>query len=213
MKKEELHKIAPTLAALKTKPEGFKIPINGIENLEVEVLSSILEKRLRQKLGFNNPFIVPENYFNEVEVSVSDKLSLINKTTYNLKVPENYFEYIESNVLKKLQENETETRTKVILFRRNVFKLASSIAVAASLALLFIFNPFSKSENISFDSLALSDIESWIENDRLELDAYQIAAVYKEVELTPKIISTKIDETELESFLKNQDIEALLYEE
>lgn len=213
MKKEELHSIAPTLAALKSKSEGFKLPQNGLEEVENEVISSLISAKLKGLTGNENPFKVHPSYFNEVEDAIFDKLSSSNRIKNKLKVPENYFENIEENVLNKIKTAKIEHQSKVISFRSRVIKISATIAVAASLALLFILNPINKTERISFDSLAISDIESWIENDRMDLDAYQIAAVYNEVELTPKVISTSIDETELESFLRNQDIEVLLYEE
>lgn len=213
MKKEELHSVAPRLAALKSSHEGFKLPNTGLNDLEIEVLSSLIESKLTIAVGKKNPFKVNQNYFDTLDEAIYNKLSTSIKSKNNLKVPENYFENFESNLLKKLKETKVETKPKVISFNRLVINIAASIAVAASLALFFIFNPFNKSETITFDSLAITDIEAYIENDRLDLNAYQIAAVYNEVELTPKIISTSIDESELESFLRNQDIEALLYEE
>jgi len=213
MKKEELHSIAPILADLKFKPEAFKMPQNGLDEVEKAVLSTLYSQKLKDITGSANPFKVHTTYFNEVEDKVFDKLSSSNKIKNNLKVPENYFENLEQQVLNKLKSKSLEQQTKVISLRSSIIKISATVAVAASLALLFILNPFNKTEHITFDSLAISDIESWIENDRLELDAYQIAAVYNEVKLTPKVISTSIDETELESFLRNQDIEVLLYEE
>lgn len=212
MKTDKLKNIAPNLAALKLKPEPFLLPDDALNEVEISVLTAILESKLKSGKGNQNLFKVNENYFENFEDSILE--SLENKPHKfikpTLKVPENYFEYFEQKVISKLK-NETENKkVKVISLRSRIIKTSVTIAVAASLTLFFILNQ--QANKLTFDSLALSEIEEWINQDKLELDPYQITAVFAETELQSNLLNSSINEDVLEEFLKNENINELLYE-
>ena len=207
---------APKLAALKLKPEVFKLPDGALNNIENAVIAEIIETKLKSKFGNTNPFNVSANYFNYFEDALLESLENQNNQSlkHTLKVPDNYFERFEQKVLSKLQNEPIEKEIKVISLRSRIIKISATVTVAASLSLFFIFNPFQqKSNELSFDSLAMSEIEKWIKQDNLELDAYQIAAVYTETKLNPNLLNSTVNEAELEDFLVNEKIDELLYEE
>lgn len=205
--------IAPNLSALKVKPEAFILPDGALNDIEISVLSELLESKLKSKIGTINPFKVNETYFENFEDSISNSLENRNtksvKTT--LKVPDYYFENFEQKVLLKLKNTTENKEVKVISLRSRIIKISATIAVAASLAIFFIFNQ-QQTDDISFDSLALSEIEEWINQDQLDLDAYQIASVYTETKLQSNLLNSTINEDELEEFLKNENINELIYE-
>ena len=213
MKKDEIKNIAPNLSALKLKPEPFLLPEGALNDVEITVLAELLESKLKSKIGIQNPFKVNENYFENFDDSIIDSLeNQHNKSIKStLKVPENYFENFEQRVLSKLNSTTENKKVKVISLRSKIIKISATIAVAASLALFFIFNQ-QQNDDLTFDSLALSEIEEWINQDQLDLDAYQIAAVYTETKLQPNIINSTINEDELEEFLRNENINELLNE-
>lgn len=217
MKKDEIKNIAPNLSALKLKPEPFLLAEGALNDVEITVLAELLESKLKSKIGIQNPFKVNENYFENFEDSIIDSIidSLENQHNKSikstLKVPENYFENFEQRVLSKLNSTTENKKVKVISLRSKIIKISATITVAASLALFFIFNQ-QQNDDLTFDSLALSEIEEWIDQDQLDLDAYQIAAVYTETKLQPNIINSTINEDELEEFLRNENINELLNE-
>lgn len=216
MKREEIKNIAPKLTALKLKQAVFKLPDGALDSLEISVLAEHSETQLKLKYGNKNPFKTTANYFENFENSILDILdNKKNQSLKNtLKVPENYFENFEQKVLSKLQSTTIKRETKVISLHPKIIKISATIAVAASLAMVFIFNPFQKQSNeLSFDSLVISEIENWIDQDYLELDAYHIASVYTETKLNSSLLSSKVNEDQLEEFLSNKNIEELLYDE
>lgn len=210
MKKNELKDIAPNLSALKLKSEPFILPDRALNEVEISVLAELLESKLKSKTGIQNPFIVNKNYFDNFEDSILESIkNQHHKST--LKVPENYFKNFEQKVLSKLKNTTENKEVKVISLRSKFIRTSATIAVAASLALFFIFNQ-QQNDNLTFDSLALSEIEEWIDQDKLDLDAYQIAAVYTETKLQPNILNASINEDDLEEFLKYENINELLHE-
>jgi hypothetical protein len=213
MKKDEMKNIAPILSALKLKPEAFILPDGALNEVEISVLSELLESKLKSKIGSINPFKVKESYFENFEDAINQSLENINTKSIKstLKVPDYYFENLEEKVLLKIKNNTKNKEVRIISLRSRIIKISATIAVAASLTLFFIFNQ-QQTDDISFDSLALSEIEEWINQDQLDLDAYQIASVYTETKLQSNILNSTINEDELEEFLKNENINELLYE-
>ncbi|MDP2088090.1 MAG: hypothetical protein Q8J84_01670 [Flavobacteriaceae bacterium] len=206
--------IAPNLAALKLKPEVFKLPDGALDHAENSVLAELLETQLKSKSGNKNPFKVNANYFENFEDSIVDSLKNLDNITLktSLKVPDNYFENFEQKVLAKLQNTTVEKEVKVISLRSRFVKISATVAVAASLVLFFMLNLLQQSNDLSFDSLRLSEIEEWINQDNLNLDAYQIASVYTEIKLQPNLLNSTVNEDELENFLNHENIDELLYE-
>ena len=214
MKREEMKNIAPKLTALKLKPTGFILADGAIDNFENAVLAELLGTKLKSTIGNTNPFKITENYFENFEDSIVDSLKNKNHNSIKntLKVPDNYFDNVEQKVLSKLQQPTAQKEVKVISLRSRIIKISTTIVVAASLALFFIFNPMQQSNELSFNSLKISEIEAWINGDYLDLDANQIASVYKDEKLHANLINATINEVELENFLNHENIDQLLYE-
>ncbi len=92
-------------------------------------------------LKVNGGFIVPDNYFEELEIrlqSISDEPRLeLEAAKGGFVTPESYFEDLEGRILKKVPE-----QAKVIpMYQRGIYRI--SLAIAASLllvSLLFLFD-------------------------------------------------------------------------
>lgn len=214
MNKDTMKKIAPHLAALKTKSDGFKLPKGALVTIENTVITTLKENQLKTKVGTQNPFKVSSNYFDDFEdsllVTISGNPNLSSKN--QLKVPDSYFENFEQSVLKKLHQSEIKKKSKIIALPTRFIKISAAIAVAASLALVFVFSPFQSSNELTFESLKITEMEAWIEQNQLKLDAYQIASVYKDEQLQVNLLNLPVKEDELEHFLMQYNLDELLYD-
>ncbi|MGY0407298.1 MAG: hypothetical protein ACWIPJ_02940 [Polaribacter sp.] len=126
---------------------------NKIKNSE-DFLQSIFGK----KTGFS----VPKNYFESVEENCITFLSETKFSKENpFKTPENYFNTLENSILHKLQTPKKEN--KVISLKHRLLKIVPLVAVASVLLLLglFYFTDLN-TNNVSFDTIAQTDIENWI---------------------------------------------------
>lgn len=183
------------------KKNSFNVPNGYFDSLEETVFSKLSEEKFPDKKGF----ITPENYFDQIEDTVLEKLEAqkFSKTT-GFEVPDNYFDTVESAVVKKIPGKEP----KVINFRRKLLTRILPLASAAAIALFFILN-YNRTKSADLDKIATSEIENWIENDLIAVDAYEIAEVYQDVELENQGLYT---EEEIYDYLNGTDIETLFIE-
>lgn len=189
------------LDILKNQGSGFKTPENYFDTIENEVISNVAVKKFPEKEGFK----VPTNYFDHVETGIFEILEK-DKGSNQAKnsVPEGYFQTIEDNVFKKLKE-ENLIQPKVIPLRLKFIKIVTPLAIAASILLFFVVNY--NSDKYSIEDIASSEIDAWIEDDLIELDASQIAEVFSDVNLNEELNS---DDEELLEYLNGTDIESIL---
>ena len=205
MKKEDVHKIIPELSEISLKKTGFELPENYLENLEDTVIATLKAENLQNKIN-SKTFKTPDNYFNSIEDIVLAKLKaevLQNKN--NSQIPENYFETLETKVI-----SEIKTAPKVISLKTKLTKFIAPIAIAASLLLVFVLN--NNSTTVSFESLAVTDIESWIDNGSIDIDALSIASIYPDIELDTKMYSVSLTDEEVLDYLYEENLEELIYE-
>ena len=196
MKKKKLQHI-------KFKENPFKIPKGYFETVEDDVFAKISAENFPKKGGFSDP----SGYFDNVENKIIKKLhDDEGQIKTGFEVPENYFESLEKKVVAKIST--ADKPSKVIDFKSIILKRIIPIAVAASLLLIIYLNS-NGNKNTTFESIASTDIELWIENDLITLDANDIAEVYKDTELDNQEIFV---EDELEDYLIGIDVESLLYE-
>ena len=204
MKKIKLHSIAPTLSEISSKDSGFEIPQNYFDAIEKNVIS-------RLTLRKNNPkktepvFNTPENYFESLEDKVLSKLTVetnLNKDPYN--IPDLYFDTIEDRVLTKIKVRKSVFLIKIIT------KYVAPIAIAASLLLVFILNTNQKT--ITFDSLATSEIDQFINNGFIDIDSESLASAFSTIELPSNSLDASLSEDEVLDYLYNEDIETIIYE-
>ena len=205
MKKNKLHKIAPKLSEITPVKTGFQIPENYFKTVEDSIMAELKADNFQNKIT-NNTFKTPDNYFNSVEDLVITKLKAVAIQEKNdTIIPDNYFDSIEDKVLSKLK-----TTSKVISFKSRITKFVAPFAIAASLLLIFILN--NNSDTITFDSLTSSEIENWIDNGNIDIDALNMASIYPEIELTNEVYSTSLSDEEVLEYLYGEDLEEIIYE-
>ena len=190
-----------SLDILKKHGSGFRTPEKYFENLEDEVLAKIAVGIFPEKEGFN----LPASYFENLEDHVFLKL-IEDKITKPLKteIPEGYFNTIEDRVFDKLKEDNL-IQPRVISLRSKLIKIFTPLAIAASLLLFFIVNY--NNNNYNIENVAISEIDTWIEEDLIILDANQIAEVFSDVNLNEEINN---EDEELLEYLNGMDIESIL---
>lgn len=205
MKKETLHKIAPKLSEISPNNTGFVVPENYFGLIEDEVLAKYLVENIKYKQK-DNAFKTPENYFDTVEDLVLTKLKAeALQNDEKTVISKNYFDSIEDTVLNKIK-----SKTKVFSIRRSITKYIAPIAIAASLLLILILN--NNSEAPTFDSIATTEIENWIYNGNVDIDALSIASIYTDIELDIDNFSASLSDDEVLEYLNNEDLDELIYE-
>lgn len=129
-----------------------------------------------KKVHKNSGFKLPENYLENFNDSLLDKISsqeeikLPNKDGFT--VPKDYFKTLHKNISDKLED----TPTKVIPLKSYKKYYYSAIA-AAAIVLLFVGINFNKTGDYSIEDIANADIDSYIEYTDLDFSSYEIAEV------------------------------------
>jgi len=205
MKKKDLYKIAPKLSEISLKKSGFEIPSNYFETIEDGVIATLKTENLQDKIN-SKTFITPENYFNSIEDIVITKLKAeaLNNKNKNT-IPEDYFKTLENKVISEIKKT-----PKVISLKSKFIKYVAPIAIAASLLLVFVLN--NTSTNVTFASLSSSEIENWIDNGSIDIDALTIASLYPEIELNDEIYSDSLTNEEVLEYLYQENLEGIIYE-
>ena len=209
MKKKDLHKLAPKLSEISLKKSGFEIPTNYFDTIEDAVFAELKAENLQNKTT-KKAFKTPENYFNSLEDIVIAKLKaeaiqLGNERSNE--IPEDYFKAVEETIFTKIK-----TTPKVISLKSRFVKFVIPIAIAASLLLIVTLNTNSNQDSISFDSLTTTDIENWIENGNIDIDALTRASIYSDIELNNNSYTSSISDEEVLDYLNNEDLELIIYE-
>jgi hypothetical protein len=204
MKKEKPHKIIPTLSENSLKKTGFALPENYFETVEDNVIAALKTENLKNKIN-TKVFTTPENYFDSIEDIVLAKLKAEAIQEKNSGIPKNYFDTLEDKVIGKVKKE-----PKVISLKKGFSKFIAPIAIAASLLLIFTLTNTQKS--ITFESLAASDIENWIENGNIDIDALNIVSMYPNIELNDDIYTSTISDEEVIDYLNTEDLDLIIYE-
>lgn len=205
MDKKELHKIAPLLSEIPLNKSPFEVPKKYFDMVEDVVLSNLKAETIQSNKS-KKTFKTPNNYFDAIENSVISKLKAesIHGENDN-KVPDNYFDSIEDKVLDKIKTSE---KGKVIKTR--FLKYVAPLAIAASLLLIFILN--NNSNSVTFDSLTFTEIEDWIDEGSIDIDEFNISALYSEVELNNEINSTLLSDDEVLNYLYDEDLNEIIFD-
>ena len=204
MKRKKLQHIKPT-------ENSFKIPKGYFETVEDAVMAKIAVENFPEKEGYASP----QGYFDGLEDAVLKKIreekanqsaaSLTKKTGFS--IPDNYLDTVEDKIASKVYEESKEV--KVIDLKSIILKRIVPFVAAASVLLLIVVNYNSRTP--SFETVASTDIEQWIENDLITLDTYEIADVYNDTELESSSLFTETEDDVLD-YLNGTDIESLLIE-
>ena len=222
------------LDIIKQKGSGFKVPAGYFEAIEDSIMSDLMTEKFPNKHGFTVPkayfdavedsiqakltaeqlpdyegFTAPEGYFEALEDQVFAKLSKESAEIRTSDVPDGYFDTLEDRVFARIKEENKTIEPQVITLGSRLRKVWAPVAIAASLALLIILQYNSGNEVLPGD-VANAEIEAWIENDLINLDSYEIAEVFSDVDLASN--ESTEEEDELLDYLNGTDVESMLLE-
>jgi hypothetical protein len=190
------------LKHIKQLKKAFVTPKGYFDEFEDDLLAKISLDKLPKESAFK----APKGYFNSIEEEILKKLDKNkSKDKTGFEVPENYFQNLENDIIQKI--NLPKTGGKVINFKSVLLKRFIPIAAAASLLLFLYLNNNEKSR--SMDTIASFEIEQWIENDLVSFDTYEIAELYKDVEVENQDMFAEED---LLEYLNSTDVESLIIE-
>lgn len=168
-----------------------------------EELKNIAPKLFELK-SLKTGFEVPKEYFESFENKLILKINFERKDTND--IPEGYFDTIEDRVFEKIINEEP----KVINIKKRIVKIATPLAIAASILLLITLQIFNKNHEDLFANLETSEIETWINNGDLDLSTFEIASVYSDANFENLELYDTYSDDDLIKYLDDIDIESLL---
>ena len=128
----------------------------------------------------NNPFKIPENYFQELEYLLIENTKNTSVKN-NLSTPKDYFNTLEKEILKEIYPEKKSLS--------NVRKIIISLtSIAASLSILFILNTFETPKKITEDQAFNDYLESYYLED---LDSYEMLSMIENSEIE-KIVNSSL---------------------
>ena len=156
-----------------------------------------------KKTGFKTP----EDYFNNFEDKLMDKLNSSNALSQinnpGFEVPNNYFENVENDIFNKVKEDDTPVIQ--LSSRRQLYYVAGIAASIILMLAIFINKPFE-------EELSVEMVEIYLE-DR-DLSSYELAELLADSELLEDdfvITETSFEEDNLESYLlENSEIDLII---
>ena len=197
MTAEELKNSAPKLFEIKNLEGGFVVPEKYFDSLESNIVSSILIDSFPKE----SAFITPANYFDTVESSIVEFLE-----NENTSIPDGYFDSLEDNVFEKLNK-----QPKVYSINKRALKFFAPIAVAASILLIFTFQFINSNPVSDFSSLKSDEIELWLLDETPSFNSTEFAYLYENTEIEGLNIYDFSEENEIVNYLKDVDIESLVF--
>lgn len=160
--------------------------------------------KLSELKSMKTGFEVPDGYFESVVDSIISKIDFDNEASND--IPEGYFDTIEDRVFDKIKRKES----KVISLKSRVLKIATPIAIAASILLLITLQLFNQTQEDVFANLDTSEIETWIDNGDLNIDTYEITSVYSDVNFDDIELYDDYTDDDLLNYLDSIDLESLI---
>lgn len=163
-----------------------------------------------KKLHTNNipsGFTTPKDYFNTFEGRLFEKLqaeTVIPKET-GFKVPDTYFDGLEDSLANELfSSNENETKV-VPLYTKKKYLKYIGYAAAACVLFLGVINFFQDETNGNpFDSVVNSEINTFIENDLIAMNNYELMTAFEEEDIdVSSLFVVSLNETETIDYLEN----------
>ncbi len=148
---------------------------------------------------------LPENYFTNFQDKLFERLEVDTSflpQTDGFIVPKGYFDSLEDRIAKNVFS--TKKQGKIV----NIKPLYYLSAVAASIVLLISLGVFNK-KPVSFDTVAVTEIEEYIQFKSSDISTLDLANLFNEKELEQiQLEQEVIDEENMVEYLSNE-IDAL----
>lgn len=150
-----------------------------------------------------NPFGIPEGYFEGFEASIEARLAeeelreIANSPGFA--VPQGYFGSVEQKVMEKLDA----PQTKVIpLFSRKTVYAAIAVAAAVVLAATIFNSPATSGDGISFENIDTQTLEEYINSDVIAYTDAELLDFVTEEELSSEfLLDEEISDESIENYL------------
>ena len=128
---------------------------------------------MKDKLHKGN-FKIPEGYFEgfpgRLEYGRKLYLSKIEKDSDGFRVPKGYFNNFETRLQRRLSP---DSKSPIPIWRQPKFLWTT--AVAASLVLLLFLRPQNQINRLTFEDLARTEIEDYLESRYAEMSTFELA--------------------------------------
>lgn len=155
-----------------------------------------------KETGFNTP----KEYFNTFEERLFDRMrteTVIPKET-GFNTPDSYFDNLEDALSKELFQAKEATKVIPLQRKRNYLKYISYAAAACIVFFVAINFINTDSNKLTIEGIVDSEINSFIENDLIALNNYDLIDVYEEENIDiSTIFEVNLDETETINYLEN----------
>ena len=160
---------------------------------------------MKETDGNKKGFKVPEDYFESLDERLLTRLKGNSKKGFH--VPEGYFEDFE--VKPPVETGSEADPQRVFKLKRPDVKKLMWMTAAASILLFFgVKYSITNQSVMGWEDLEQAELSYWIESDLSELNEYDIAEAYPDVELNAPTISNE----ELNAYLNEIELDQILYE-
>jgi hypothetical protein len=195
---------------------------------------------INYSVGKQHGFIVPENYFNELENEITSNQiasNLPNENSYE--VPENYFDNLENELAERISEvnipkkvkfssvpegyfdsledsvfekiNKEEKNVKPVKVISLYTRVKKFIPVAAAaIVLIFIGTYFLNSLTTSDSQIKETEIVTWFQNGFGETNPYEIATLFSNEDLSYNDFTVSVSSDNIEDYLNTIDTSTLI---
>ena len=185
------------LNTLKGGDTGFSIPENYFDQFEKD----LYENKGKVKSGFTTP----EKYFDAFDDKMLDRLESKSNRSTGFKTPTNYFKDLDQKILSNV---DLEKPVKVIKLNTSKYLRILGFTIAASLLLFFsIRNSNTNDKVFDIETLEISEIESWMDEDLITFSNYDISETFDDVYLSG---DGNYTEDEIVDYLDGVNIENLI---
>jgi hypothetical protein len=160
-------------------------------------------KRITKNPGFK----IPEHYFEEFGKKILDKVGQIDDSATirtfpkneGFIVPQAYFENLNEKIFERLDKKENDV---IPLYRYK--KIYYAIAAVAAGLLLFFGLGLSFEKQLTFSDLASQDIETYFQNNEMDISFYEIAEMFPVDQLeVDDILNDGIQDAAILDYLDN----------
>jgi hypothetical protein len=150
----------------------------------------------------------PESYFENFDEALFAKIAASTlPKKHGFKVPDSYFENLEDKIVAKAIASKKPQQKVITLKRALVF--VSGIAAAMVLYFNIAKTNEPVKEEISFDSLTVSEINTWLEDESFHIGNYAIGTEFEVSSEKNEVLD--IPASDLEEYLKENPMDNIVY--
>ena len=173
---------------------------------------------LNKKTNQKNGFVVPENYFEELDDNIINKKAANLPIKSPFKVPDSYFNTLDDAIFDKVKSEKTQKK-KVIPLYQKLVKLIPTVAAASVLIFLGYYLFIQNSTTLNFNTITASEIENWYESGYINTFEDELIVAFNDTDInfeaeTFDSISFDDDSENdsMESYLENLEENTILNE-